>query len=200
LRCSARPAGRRSKRRRPSAPTPSRQDDPVPRKGMARSAAELAIGSTGKHRRRRRPPARSRRRRSARQFRRGRDNRSRGMQSSRRRPGSAESGGAVSQDRASSRSSLRGRAGLAERASPTMGAGGGAGCASGEQQMRGHAWVKTCFRSCAGICPTASEISARSLEPAPSRPRRRVSQRMPRSARVPTRPRTQPSARVGSRW
>jgi hypothetical protein len=86
------------------------------------------------------------RRRSARQFRRGRDNRSRGMQSSRRRPGSAESGGAVSQDRASSRSSLRGRAGLAERASPTMGAGGGAGCASGESQVSASAVDRSRFR------------------------------------------------------
>lgn len=44
-----------------------------------------------------------------------------------------------------------------------------------------------------------SEISARSLEPARSHACRRVGQRMPRSVQVPTRPRTPPSARVGSR-
>jgi len=52
------------------------------------------------------------RRRSARQLQRGRDDRSRGMQSSPRRRGSAEPGGAISQDRASTRSSLPVRAGL----------------------------------------------------------------------------------------
>jgi hypothetical protein len=40
----------------------------------------------------------------------------------------------VSQDRASTRSSFRGRAGLSERPLTPMGAGGGAGCASGDKQ------------------------------------------------------------------
>ena len=56
------------------------------------------------------------------------------MQSPRRRPGSAEPGGAISQDRASTRSSFRGRAGLSERTLTPMGAGGGVGCATGEER------------------------------------------------------------------
>ena len=51
------------------------------------------------------------RRRCARRLRGGHDDRSRGMRSSRRRPGSAEPGGGISHDRASTRSSFRGRAG-----------------------------------------------------------------------------------------
>jgi hypothetical protein len=75
-------------------------------------------------------------RRCARQLRAGRDDRSRGMPSSRRPPGSAESGGGISQDRASTRSSFRGRAGLSERTLTPTGAGGRAGCATGEKRVR----------------------------------------------------------------
>ena len=80
-------------------------------------------------------PGRSQRRRCARQLRGGRDDRSRGMQSSYRRPGCAEQGGAISQDRASTRSSFRGRAGLSERTLTPMGAGGDVGCATGDEQV-----------------------------------------------------------------
>ena len=60
-------------------------------------------------------------RRCARQLRGGRDDRSRAMQSSHRRPWSAEPGGAISQDRASTRSSLRGRAGPSNRPLTALG-------------------------------------------------------------------------------
>jgi hypothetical protein len=64
--------------------------------------------------------------------------------SSRRRPGSAEPGGAISQDRASTRSPFRGRARLPERTLTPMGAGGGVGCATGESEV----WADTVARSC----------------------------------------------------
>ena len=50
------------------------------------------------------------------------------------RPGSAEPGGAISQDRASTRSSFRGRAGLPTGYSPAVELGEAAGLASGETQ------------------------------------------------------------------
>jgi hypothetical protein len=65
--------------------------------------------------------ARSLGRRCARQLRGGRDDRSRGMQSSRRRPWSAEPGGAISRNRASTRSSFRGKAGSSDRSLTALG-------------------------------------------------------------------------------
>ena len=90
-------------------------------------------------------------RRCARRLGGGRDDRCRGMRSSRRRPGSAETGGGISQDRASTRSSLRGRAGLSERPLAPMGAAGGAGCAIGDEQ--GPRWLRSrpCVRAGAGL-------------------------------------------------
>ena len=99
----------------------------------------------------------------ARQLRGGRDDRSRGMQSSRRRPGSAEPGGAISQDRASTRSSFRGITGPRTRRSRRPGGrcGGrlrnwrfaGPVCPPGRDlHPSSHGHLRQEWRGC--LCPT----------------------------------------------
>jgi hypothetical protein len=85
-------------------------------------------------------------RRCARQLPGGRDDRSRGMQSSRRRPGPAEPGRAMSHDRASTGSSFRGRAGHSDRSLTALGGRRRGSRASGEERGRDAKPERCCFR------------------------------------------------------
>ncbi len=101
---------------------------------------------------------------SARRPQRGRDDRSRGMRSSRRRPGSAEPDGGISQDRASTRPSSRGRAGRGMGRSRRLSAGDAAGCAN--RRRAG---------TCLGITRRPPFRAGKVSIPGPTRSRLRVS-------------------------
>ncbi len=101
------------------------------------------------------------------------DHRSREMQSSRRQPGSAEPGGAVSQDRASTRSPFRGERKLPagyftapECRRPF------ARCATGEQEGSGSAGRKTCFGFNSGIHASSTRVTGNVGQSVVTRPLR----------------------------